>query len=276
MIIDCKKYEQYIMGRARALASGKHVSLAVVTCSDDAASKVYVRNKLKACESVGINTVHYIEKDFEDCKETIRELNNSDVTGIILQLPTKLSKSQEYELLNMIDVNKDVDGLTSKSIAYMALGDEASLPCTSLGVLGLVEQEIGYDLSGKTVALYGRSDLVNKPLVDVFTRRNATVTLYHSKSPIDDTLGDHDISIVAIGKPRYFKINDTGKKQLIIDVGINRDENGKLCGDVDTRGFEDNPNIYYTPVPKGVGILTCASLCYKLANMSDRLEICEE
>lgn len=273
MIIDCKKHERQIMNTAKDIIDGIPITstptLGIVSCGASDASKVYIRNKIKKCKEVGINVVHYMENDFYDCKNTIRELNESDnIKAIMLQLPTKLTSCEERLLLNSIDSRKDVDGLSNWSKFYQMV-DGTNLPCTSMAVLRLINRQYGTDLSGKTVALYGRSDLVNKPLIHVLMKMNATVTVYHSKSPIGDTLGDHDISVVAIGKPRHFKINDTGKEQLIIDVGINRDEDGKLCGDVDTRGFEDSPNILYTPVPNGVGILTTSMLCLKIARMTE-------
>lgn len=268
MIIDCKKIEQKIMETTKEWLKLKDTpTLAIVSCGLDEPSKIYVRNKIEKCKQLGIKVVHYMESNYDDCVITIEELNKDDsITAIMLQLPTKLNSADERELLEMIDVNKDVDGLSTASKMRHVLG--LNLPCTSMAVLDIIEEYCGTDLSGKRVALYGRSDLVNKPLIQTLINRDATVTVYHSESPIDNVLDDSDISVVAIGRPRYFKIKDTGKEQLIIDVGINRDEHGKLCGDVDTRGYAYSQNIQYTPVPKGVGILTTSVLCYKVAKMA--------
>ena len=274
MIVDCKAIADDIISATREVLKDKITpTLAIVSCGTNEASKVYIRNKIKKCAELGINCVHYPTDEFEVCREKIRDLNDDpSVTAIMLQLPTKYHSNYNDILINTIHPDKDVDGLTNQSKFFQVLHG-SDLPCTSMAVLEIIDRCIdGYGecgLPNMTVGLYGRSDLVNKPLVHELIELDATVTMYHSKSPIGATLCDHDISVVAVGKPRHFKINDTGKKQLIIDVGINRDENGKLCGDVDTRGFEDNPNILYTPVPNGVGVLTCANLCYKVALMCE-------
>lgn len=270
MIIDCKAIEEDIMNETKNLLIGKvKPTLAIVSCGLDEPSKVYIRNKIKKCESIGINVVHYMAGDYDDCVELIKDLNSDDgVTAIMLQLPTKLNKDDERDLLDMIDVNKDVDGLSTKSQMKHIFGK--NLPCTSMAVLRIIKEQYGDDLSGKRIALYGRSDLVNRPLIQVLLDMNASVTIYHSKSNIGDTLSPlYDIHVVAIGKPKYFKCGGI-HKQLIIDVGINRDENGKLCGDVNTDGYEVSKYIHYTPVPGGVGILTTSMLCYKIAEMAKR------
>ena len=266
MIVNCKEIEESLMNEAKELLKNaeKHPKLAIVTCGEEDASKVYIKNKVKKCNSIGIKTEVFYTTDYLHCKHIITQLNKDDnVTDIILQLPTKLTKTEEKKLLNLICYEKDIDGLSEKSKMRHSLG--LNLPCTSMAVLRIIKEQIGNDLSGKSVALYGRSDLVNKPLINVLIDMNATVSVFHSKSPIDNLLKDFDISVVAIGKAKHFKIKETSKKQLIIDVGINRDENKKLCGDVDTKEYKESLNIKYTPVPGGVGILTTSMLCLKIA-----------
>jgi len=240
--------------------------LVVVTVGDDAASKVYVRNKQKACEKVGIQfkQVHFSENEcFSNILNELKYLNScKDVAGIIIQLPivsNVLTKEEKDCLTKSIYGSKDVDGFTPYSEFD---------PCTPKGIMRLLDSIPDYDLSGKSVLVIGRSDIVGKPVAKMLLDRNCTVTIAHSKTKYADLLdlfNRSEIVISAVGKndvigwqseADYGKFSD-GK--VIIDVGINRNELGTLRGDFGEL-FKANFSNYYTPVPGGVGPMTVAML----------------
>lgn len=234
--------------------------LAVITIGDDAASEVYVKNKRKACEYVGMSFLHL---DYASCvKEEvvikkIKQLNkDKSINGIILQLPIP-DNFNVSKIINTIDPSKDVDGLTNTQAGKLIQNEKCLMPCTPKGIMEILK-EYKIELEGKHVVIVGRSILVGKPLMLECINKNATVTLCHSKTrDLKSYTKDADILIVAAGKKYLIDKTMIKKGSIIIDVGINR-ENGKLFGDV-------NPNVeevcgYLTPVPGGVGPMTVAML----------------
>lgn len=248
-----------------AVAQGKRrPSLIIYTVGDDPASKVYVRNKIKACEEVGIKVEHFATKPditTEQLKKFIRWDNEAlGRDGIMVQLPLP-EGYDEREIIDTIDPEKDVDGLTTTNIGRLRSGQDCLKPCTAAGIIDLCKY-YNIELDGKDVTIVGRSNIVGKPLADMMLAEGATVTQCHSHTK---DVGFHtycaDIIISAVGKSKYLTREHIckGMVDTVIDVGINRDENGKLCGDVDFDVVEDMvKNI--TPVPGGVGPMTVAEL----------------
>ena len=241
---------------------GRRPRLAIISVGDDPASKVYVRNKMKAAEEVGINATHYsfaVDDKPEAVLEMIKVLNYSDfVDGIMVQLP--LPKDwNERKIIDAIDPAKDVDGLTTTNIGRLRSGQDCLKPCTAAGIFDLCKY-YNIDLDGKDVTIIGRSNIVGKPLADMMMAEGATVTQCHSHTKQLQNHTDYaDIVVSAIGQPKFVTDFYVHGCQTVIDVGINRDENGKLCGDVDFDGVKDKvENI--TPVPGGVGPMTVAEL----------------
>lgn len=267
-IIDCPSIAQKIKDEVKAEIEllGIKPCLAVVIVGDDPASKTYVRNKEKVCEEVGIEskTIRLPEHATQsDLEVIVHQLNrHSGVHGILVQLPLP-KHLNEQKVIDLIAPHKDVDGLTITNQGLLALGrlDEAIIPCTPAGVLRIFD-EIEYDLEGKEVTIVGRSNLFGKPMAQLCLSRNATVRMCHSKTAhVSYHMLESDVAIVAIGKPKMFDSTDFRSTDIVIDVGINRDENGKLCGDVDTQDvLEEKELIQITPVPRGVGVLTTAIL----------------
>ena len=235
----------------------------IITVGEDPASKVYVRNKIKACEEVGIGVGHYVASldttTPENLKKIIRAYNEADtIDGIMVQLP--LPKGfDEREIIDTIDPAKDVDGLTTTNIGKLRSGQPCFQPCTARGVIDLLDY-YGIEMDGKNVTIVGRSNIVGKPLADLMMARGATVTQCHSRTKY---LCDHteyaDIVVSAVGKPRFIDFSHLGSGKVVVDVGINRNEDGNLCGDVDFDEVVDYCSAI-TPVPGGVGPMTVAEL----------------
>lgn len=251
----------------RAVAKGiRAPHLVIITVGDDPASKTYVRNKIKACEEIGIIVRHYCFAADDEPRavlDLIDMLNYADrIDGIMVQLPLP-QHWNEREIIDAIHPDKDVDGLTTTNIGRLRSGQPGLRPCTAQGIIDLLDY---YDikLSGKDVTIIGRSNIVGKPLADMMMQRGATVTQCHSHT---NYVPSHciraSIIVSAVGKPKYLNRSYVGPKtQTIIDVGINRDENGKLCGDVDYDDILALPDWIQniTPVPGGVGPMTVAEL----------------
>ena len=264
--IDCEKYAQEILDEAKAVPmKGK---LVIITVGEDTASKVYVKGKMKDCKYCGIPVEHL--KLSDDCDAiklalTIHEQNKrNDVAGIILQLPLPEHLMGIY-FCGMIDPEKDVDGLGS---------DRYFKPCTPKGVVYLLKKELG-NLTGKNVLIIGRSNLVGKPLAKMLLDEDCTVTVAHSKTNFDylrEYMERADIVISAVGKAKAFNLKNCLRATVVVDVGINRDENNRLCGDF--CGFDENVwnDFKVTPVPKGVGLLTRAMLMKNVAEASERAQ----
>lgn len=236
--------------------------LAVIMVGDNPASKVYVKNKSKACEEVGIEYEEYLLKENISQKELLDLINklNKDKTinGILLQspIPPHLNINEAFKA---ITYSKDVDGFTPSSIGKLCIGEDTFISCTPYGVMKMFE-EYNIDLKGKHVVILGRSNIVGKPLIQCCLQKHATVTVCHSKT---ENLREHtkraDVIISAIGQAKFVKADMVKDGAVIIDVGINRDENGKLVGDVDFENVEKKAS-YITPVPGGVGPMTIAML----------------
>ena len=240
--------------------------LAVIMVGDDPASKVYVRNKSKACNEIGIEYQEYLLDEStkqEDLIGLIKRLNeDKTVNGILLQspVPKQLDINRAFKAITYL---KDVDGFTPSSVGKLCIGEDTFVSCTPLGVIKMFE-EYNIDLNGKDVVILGRSNIVGRPLIQCCLQQNATVTICHSKTK---NLKEHtkraDVIISAIGQPKFVTADMVKDGVVIIDVGINRNEDGKLVGDVDFKNVEKKAS-YITPVPGGVGPMTIAMLMYNV------------
>lgn len=238
------------------------VTLAVIVVGDDPASKVYVNNKKKACEQVGIKSDVYTLPEGtseETLLNLIDMLNIADcVHGILVQLPLP-KHIDSNKVLERIDPRKDVDGFTAVNTGKLWLGEYDIAPCTAIGIIELLDY-YGIDIAGKNCVVIGRSNVVGKPVAALLLERDATVTICHSKTKdLYKHASQADILISAVGKPKFIAWGLIKQGAVVIDVGINRDENGKLCGDVDVENVKDKIGAL-TPVPGGVGPLTVAML----------------
>lgn len=236
--------------------------LAVILVGDDSASKVYVRNKNRACEEVGIDFEEYLlnaDITQEQLINLINSLNNKkDVHGILLQSPIP-SHLDINEAFRTISPEKDVDGFNPLNVGKLALGQDTFVSCTPYGVIKMFE-EYNIDLEGKNLTIIGRSNIVGKPLIQCCLNKNATVTVCHSRTKdLKEHTKNADIVIAAIGKAKFITADMIKDNAVVIDVGINRDEDGKLVGDVDFENIEKKAS-YITPVPGGVGPMTIAML----------------
>ena len=243
-------------------SNGIKPKLAVIMVGDNPASKVYVRNKSKACEEIGIEYEEYLLDENitqQELIDLIKSLNeNEKVNGILLQspIPGHLNINQAFKA---ISYRKDVDGFTPSSVGKLSIGEDTFISCTPYGVMKMFE-EYNIDLHGKNVVILGRSNIVGKPLIHCCLSKNATVTICHSKTKeLKEYTKRADVLIAAIGKAKFVTKDMVKPGVVIIDVGINRDENGKLCGDVDFQEVEKVAS-YITPVPGGVGPMTIAML----------------
>lgn len=237
-------------------------NFAVVLCGDNEASKVYVRIKSKACEEVGIAFQEYhLKKETtqEELFELIDKLNNDEtIDGILIQAP--LPKGLNYrEAADRIAPEKDVDGFNSYNVGRLTIGDPTFIPCTPYGIMKMFE-ECEIDLVGKKVVIVGRSNIVGKPMAQCLINASATVTICHSKTKdLKKELKDADIVIAAVGVEALIKADMLKEGVIVIDVGMNRNKEGKLCGDIDFNEVEKIAS-YITPVPGGVGPMTVAML----------------
>lgn len=245
-------------------AEGKEVTLAVVQVGNDPASTVYVRNKKRGCEYVGIRSLSYElpeETTEEELLKLIAELNQKEeVNGILVQLPLP-SHIDEDKVIQAISPDKDVDGFHPQSVGALCIGQKGFVSCTPAGIIQLLKRS-GVSIEGKECVILGRSNIVGKPMSLLMLRENATVTIAHSRTKnLKEVCRRADILIVAIGKPKMVTAEYVKEGAVVIDVGINRTEDNRLCGDVD---FESVFPICeaITPVPGGVGPMTIAMLLY--------------
>ena len=267
MIIDGKIISSAIKARLKEEVAalnkqGISVRLAVILVGDDPASKVYVRNKKKACEELSIYSEEYVlpkSTTMDELKGLITELNNrKDVNGILCQLPLP-KHLDEKEVINTIDKNKDVDAFHAENVGKIMLNEEGFLPCTPAGVMEMLKYE-NIEVSGKNCVVIGRSNIVGKPMSLLLLHQNATVTICHSKTKnLKEITKKADIIVAAVGKAKFLTKDMVKKGSVIIDVGMNRDENGKLCGDVDFKNVSKKA-AFITPVPGGVGLMTVTML----------------
>lgn len=237
--------------------------LVVVLVGNNVASLSYVTGKEKACKEIGMeNELLRFEETMreEQLLEVVEQLNqDNSVDGILVQLPLP-KHINESKILNAIDPKKDVDGFHPMNIGKLLLQEDGFLSCTPKGILRLLESIGMKDLSGKKAVVIGRSNIVGKPVAQLLLNRHATVTICHSRTEhIEEITSQADILIVSVGSPRLVKANWVKEGAVVIDVGINRDENQKLCGDVDFEDVKEKAS-YITPVPKGVGPMTIAML----------------
>ncbi len=240
------------------------IGLAVVLVGEDPASQVYVRNKIKACEDVGIRSFSYhlpAESTQKEVESLIAELVASDkVDGILVQLPLP-KHLDERKILKLIPPAKDVDGFCAENVGNLAMNRETIVACTPFGVMKMLE-EYGIDPKGKSAVVLGRSNIVGKPMAMLLVNADATVTVCHSKTEnLKEVCAGADILVVAIGRPKFVTADMVKKGAVVIDVGMDRDENGKLCGDVDFENVKEKAS-YITPVPGGVGPMTITMLLY--------------
>lgn len=241
---------------------GKQCALAVIQVGNDPASSVYVSNKKKACEYIGIRSLSYElseETTEEELLKLIEGLNEDKaVHGILCQLPLP-AHIDEKKVLNAISPKKDVDGFHPQNVGALAVGEFGFVSCTPAGIIELLKRS-NIELAGKKCVVIGRSNIVGKPVSLLMLRENATVTICHSKTKdLKEVCKQADILIVAIGKRQFINSDYVKKGAVVIDVGIHRDENNKLCGDVDLADVEPICSAI-TPVPGGVGPMTICML----------------
>ncbi|WP_115715892.1 bifunctional methylenetetrahydrofolate dehydrogenase/methenyltetrahydrofolate cyclohydrolase FolD [Amedibacterium intestinale] len=248
----------------RLKKEGKRLpKLVVVLVGNNVASVSYVTGKEKACREIGMeNELLRFEESIREEKllEVVENLNKDDsVDGILVQLPLP-KHIDESKVLQAIDPEKDVDGFHPVNVGKLLLQEDGFLSCTPKGILRLLESIGMSDLSGKKAVVIGRSNIVGKPVAQLLLNKHATVTICHSRTEhIEEITSQADILIVSVGSPRLVKANWIKEGAIVIDVGINRDEHNKLCGDVDFQEVEPKTS-YITPVPKGVGPMTIAML----------------
>lgn len=245
--------------------------LAVILVGDNSASSVYVRNKKRRAEKLGINfqLIHFEETVSEkELLEKIDELNHDQtVDGFIVQLPVP-DHIDEDKVIEAIDPHKDVDGFTPISVGNLWIGTPLTKPATASGILMMLDH-YDVDLDGKNVVIVGRSNIVGKPTAALMLDRNATVTITHSHTKnLKEIISKADVLVVAIGKAKFITQDYVKDQAIVIDVGMDRDENGKLCGDVD---FEDvkNKAAMMTPVPGGVGPMTITALVDQVIELAE-------
>lgn len=260
--IECEELKQ----------KGIKAKLAVILVGNDPASKVYVKNKSKACEDVGIEYEEYILEDTisqKDLIELIKKLNQDNtVNGILLQSPIP-ENLDINEAFRTIIPEKDVDGFNPVNVGKLVLNQDTFVSCTPYGIMKMFE-EYNIDLSGKNVVILGRSNIVGKPLLHCCLNKNATVTVCHSKTRnLKEKAKEADILISAIGKANFVTEDMVKQDAVVIDVGINRLDNGKITGDVDFENVKEKAS-YITPVPGGVGPMTIAMLMNNVIKATKR------
>ena len=276
MIIDGKKIAQNVLESVKKDAeklNGKGITpgLAVIMVGNNPASKTYVRNKKMACEKAGIKSEEYLLPEDASEKEILNLIDKlnatKEVSGILVQLPLPPNLNSKT-ICERISPLKDVDAFTSKNIGDLFKGDAKFLPCTPAGILEILKHEI-INLAGKHCVIIGRSNIVGKPLALLLIQNDATVTVCHSKTKnLEEICKLADIVICAVGKEKFLKKEMVKPGAVVIDVGINRDENGKLCGDADFENLEPICSKI-TPVPGGVGPMTVAMLVKNAAKAAE-------
>lgn len=254
--------------------SGRRPGLAVILVGDDPGSMVYVNNKKKACEEAGIQSInHYLPAAVSQLEllALIDQLNNDpNVHGILCQLPLP-DHIDEFTIICAIKPEKDVDGFHPVNVGLLSLGRDCLLPCTPAGILAMLKAN-DLPIKGKRCVIVGRSNIVGKPVAQLMLREHATVTIAHSRTQnLADVCREADILIVAIGRPKMIDAGYVKPGAVVIDVGINRDKQGKLVGDVDFAAVEPVAGAI-TPVPGGVGLMTVAMLLKNTVEAFCRIE----
>lgn len=275
-IIDGKLVSQSVKDEVKAEVlklkeQGVEVTLAVIIVGDDPASRVYVNNKKKACEYVGFKSLEYAlpsDTTQEELMALVQELNNrDDVNGILCQLPLP-KHLDEKAVIEAISVKKDVDAFHASNVGKIMIGEYDFLPCTPAGVMEMLSY-YDIDVNGKNCVVIGRSNIVGKPMAMLLLHKNGTVTITHSRTvDLKNVTNKADVLVAAIGKAKFVGADMVKEGAVVIDVGMNRDENSKLCGDVDFDAVAPKCS-YITPVPGGVGPMTIAVL------MKNTLKACK-
>ncbi len=243
-------------------AKGTEPCLAVIIVGDDFASRTYVNNKKRTCEEVGIKSLEFAlpaETTQEELLELVEKLNADDsVNGILCQLPIP-KHIDEKVILNAIKPEKDVDAFHPVNAGHIMIGDCVLKPCTPAGIMEMLKYE-GIDVAGKNCVVIGRSNIVGKPMAMLLLAASGTVTVCHSKTQnLAEITRSADILVAAVGKAKFVTADMVKDGAVVIDVGMNRDENGKRCGDVDFEAVKEKAS-HITPVPGGVGLMTVAML----------------
>ncbi len=275
-IIDGKKISAEIKDElkekvAALKTEGKEITLAVIQVGNDPASTVYVGNKKKSCAYIGIRSLAYeLPEDTteEELLRLVEELNQSrEVHGILVQLPLP-EHINEDRVIKAIAPAKDVDGFHPQSVGALSIGQPGFVSCTPAGIIQLLKRS-GIDIDGKECVVVGRSNIVGKPMALLLLRENGTVTVCHSHTKdLKAVCKRADILVAAIGKPKFFNHEYVKEGAVVIDVGIHRNENNKLCGDVDYADVFDHVSAI-TPVPGGVGPMTIAMLMYNCVQAAE-------
>lgn len=268
-IIDGKRISQEIKDElkekvAQLKEQGIHICLAVIQVGNNPASTVYVGNKKKACAYVGIESLAYElpeETTEEELLKLVQELNEKkEVNGILVQLPLP-DHIDEDKVIKAISPEKDVDGFHPQSVGALSIGQKGFVSCTPAGIIQLLKRS-DIEIAGKECVIIGRSNIVGKPMALLLLRENGTVTICHSRTKdLKEVTRRADILVVAIGKAKFVDADYIKEGAVVIDVGMDRDENGKLCGDVDYDAVKDKAGAI-TPVPGGVGPMTIAMLMH--------------
>lgn len=272
MILDGKTHSQKIklQIKQQVLASLEKPGLAVVLIGEDPASQVYVGHKIKACAEVGFHSeVFHLSANAteSEVKKLILDLNkNSKIHGILIQLPIPKHLNTQ-KMLDLVDPAKDVDAIGTLRMGELLIGIQKIAPCTPSGIISLLEAN-DIKISGKHVVVVGRSLIVGKPMAQLLEQKNATVTLCHSKTNnLRQFTKAADIVVVAAGKKQFLGKDDFSPNAVVIDVGMHREEDGSLCGDVNLEQIKNQVQAY-TPVPGGVGPLTIAFLLQNTLHLS--------
>ena len=260
--VSAKLRESLKQEVANLAEEGITPGLAVIIVGDDPASKVYVRNKEKACEELGIYSEKYelpAQTTQEELTELVKKLNQKpDIDGILVQLPLP-KHLDEKAIIETISPSKDVDAFHEQNVGRIMIGDYKFLPCTPAGIMELIAST-GIPVEGKECVVVGRSNIVGKPMAMLLLHQNGTVTICHSRTKnLAEVTKRADILVVAIGKAKFITADMVKEGAVVIDVGMNRDENGKLCGDVDFDAVCEVAGAI-TPVPGGVGPMTITML----------------
>lgn len=280
LLIDGKKISTEIKDELKVTVEelkkqGMETCLAVIQVGDDPASSIYVRNKKRACAYVGIESLSYElpeETTEEELVKLVKELNENDkVHGILVQLPLPKHINADT-IIRTISPDKDVDGFHPESVGRLCIGEPGFVSCTPAGIIQLLKRS-GIEIEGKECVVVGRSNIVGKPMSILLLRENGTVTITHSRTrDLKEVTGRADILVVAIGKPKFITADYVKEGAVVIDVGMHRNEENKLCGDVDFDDVKDKVSAI-TPVPGGVGPMTIAMLMYNCVEAAKGQEV---
>lgn len=279
MLLDARKVvsDKILELKERVNKLNKKPKLVIIRVGDDPASEKYVNNKVNKCKAVGIESevIKMEAKVGTRCIEHIIDTLNKDenITGILLQLPLPKHMDEKY-LTSLIAPEKDVDGFTSENMGKLILGENGNVACTPSGIIDLLRY-YNIEMESKDVLIINRSNIVGKPLAHLFLKENATVTIAHSKTnKLKDKIWNSDIVVFGVGIPSFISASHFKPNTTIIDVSINFDENGKMCGDVTKKDYEEllEKGCNITPVPNGVGQMTVLALIEQTIRIAEKRE----